>query len=301
MLQRLTSVVAFSVFLTLGGSVMAQKIPAEVKQVVAFIFVKAPDGKLIPNGTAFFVGVRDEKVPDRFHVYIVTAKHVVSETPGGKLLQNVYLRLDKRAGGTQTFEIPLIPDGPNRTVYFPTDPTVDLAVIPALPDEKTFDFKFLPDDLIVDAKKFSELKISEGSDVFFTGLFAPHLGQQKNYPVVRFGRVALITDEKVNWGGTLMDLYLIESSSFGGNSGSPVFFYLGSDREPGSIVVGPPQLYLAGVMMGAFQDVRPIQVVQTGTTAVSTSNLGISAVVPAYKVREFLYSEILKNQRTHKP
>ena len=301
MWKRRTSIVTFLMILTLGAAAMGQKIPSEVKQVVAFIFVKAPDGKLIPNGTAFFVGVHDEKVADRFFLYLVTAKHVVSETPGGKLLQTIYLRLDKRAGGTQTFEIPLQADGPNRTVYFPADPTVDLAVIPALPDQKTFDFKFLPDELIVDAKKFAELKISEGSDVFFTGLFTPHLGQQKNLPVVRFGRVALITEEKVNFGGTPMDLYLIESSSFGGNSGSPVFFYLGSDREPGSIVVGPPQLYLAGVMTGAFQDVRPIQVVQTGATAVSTSNLGISAVTPAYKLREFLYSDALKNQRTPKP
>lgn len=289
--------VAFVLVIAFCTGGMAMKIPTEVKQVVAFIYIKTPDGKLKPNGTGFFVGVRHDQDHNLSYVYFVTARHVITDSTQGKLFSNIYLRLDKKNGGTQTLELPLRADGPKQTVYFHSDPTVDLVVIPALPDEKTLNFKILPDDLITDVGKFNELKISEGSEVFFTGLFTPHVGQQKNYPVVRFGRVALVTDEKVDWGGTLMDLYLIESYSFGGNSGSPVFFYLGSDREPGSIILGQPQLFLAGVMMGAFQDVRPIQALQTNTIPVSSSNLGIAAVVPSYKLREVLFSDILKNQR----
>lgn len=295
MIKKTFLAFALVIILCTGGLSMT-KVPIEVKQVVAFIFVQTQDGKLTPNGTGFFVGVPDEQDSNRAYVYLVTAKHVITDQ-WGKLFPKVYLRLDKKNGGTQTEELPIIAKGPKQTAYFHSDPTVDLAVIPALPDEKTINYKILPESWITDVAKFKELKISEGSEVFFTGLFTPHLGQQKNYPVVRFGRVALVTDEKVNWRGTFMDLYLIESSSYGGNSGSPVFFYLGSDREPGSLVIGPPQLFLAGVMMGAFQDVRPIQAIQTDTISVSTSNLGIAAVIPAYRLREVLYSNALKIQR----
>jgi hypothetical protein len=188
-------------------------------------------------------------------------------------------------------------DGAKRTVFLHPDPTVDLAVIPALPNQDAYDFMILPEDLITTKEKFQELKISEGSEVFFAGLFTHFLGQQRNYPVVRFGRVALITLEKIPWSGRSMDLYLVESSSYGGNSGSPVFFYLGTDRVPGSIVVGPPQLFLAGVMMGAFQDQQLLHTIETDKTMVSRSNLGISAVVPAFHLYELLYSPELVAQR----
>jgi hypothetical protein len=54
-------------------------------------------------------------------------------------------------------------------------------------------------------------------------------------------------------------------------------------------------------MMGAFQDVKPIEAVQTAITPISKSNLGIAAVVPAYKLREVLYSDVLKSRRKYQP
>ncbi len=76
-------------------------------------------------------------------------------------------------------------------------------------------FKFKRED-------FKKLNIREGTEVFFTGLFVPYSGYERMYPIVRFGRVSLVTEEKIKWKDQLMDLYLIESGSFGGNSGSPV-------------------------------------------------------------------------------
>lgn len=107
----------------------------------------------------------------------------------------------------------------------------------------------------------------------------------------------MVTDEKIDWKGTQMTLYLIEAGSYGGNSGAPVFFFLGSDREPGSLVVGAPVLKLAGVMQGSFLDAQEIKVIDTKTTPISLSNMGIAAVVPAYKLYELLFSEELKRQR----
>ena len=77
------------------------------------------------------------------------------------------------------------------------------------------------------------------------------------------GRVAMVTDEKIPWKNRLTRLYLIESGSYGGNSGSPVFFHLGSDRKPGVLFLGSPTIKLAGVMKGAFLDHHPLQEVET--------------------------------------
>src|SRR2546430_15295912 len=43
-------------------------------------------------------------------------------------------------------------------------------------------------------------------EVFFAGLFTPFAGEPRNYPVVRFGRIALVTGEPISWEGTKMNL-----------------------------------------------------------------------------------------------
>lgn len=301
MVVRATALL-LGLILVVPTNIIAQRIPAEVKQVVGFVFVQPEPGKLVANGTGFFVGVKDAQEPTRSYVYFVTAKHVLTQGAGGAFFPEVFLRLNKKDGKTSELaRVPLAAAGPTKNVFVHSDGSVDIAVIPAVPDEKTIDFKFLDEDLVTTKTGFSELKIAEGSGVFFTGLFTPYVGAQRNYPIVRFGTVALVTDEKINWGGAMMDLYLMETASYGGNSGSPVFFYLGSDREPGSIIVGPPLLKLAGVMMGAFQDVRPVRVIEQSSTTVSTSNMGIAAVVPAYKLHEILFGPELTKQRQQAP
>jgi len=279
-----------------GGSAMAGPIPPEVKSVVVFIFVER-EGKLIPNGTAFLVGVKNLSEPTIFSVYLVTARHVLCKPDTTEFLEKVYVRVNRKDGGSEVGTIPIKVTGDNKTVFVHGDPSVDIAAIPFLPDLKRFDFKFLPDELITTQKDYDSLKIREGSDVFFTGLFTPYPGSEKNYPVVRFGRVALVTDEKIEWQGKQMSLYLIEAGSYGGNSGAPVFFYLGSDRDPGSLIVGPPVLKLAGIMQGTFRDAQEIKVIETKRIPISLSNMGIAAIVPAYKLHDLLFSEELKRQR----
>lgn len=276
---------------------MAAPIPPEVKSVVAFIYIAKNDGKLAPNGTAFFVGVKNPSDPNVFSVYLVTAKHVLYKPKTTEFLDKVYVRLNKKEGGSEIGAIPIKTEGEKRTVFMHSDPSVDIVAIPFLPDQAKFDFKFLPDDMITTKDAYKDLKIREGSDVFFTGLFTPYPGAKRNYPVVRFGRVALVTEEKIEWQGKQMDLYLIEAGSYGGHSGAPVFFYLGSDREPGSIVVGSPILKLAGVMQGTFLDAHEIKVAETKKVPIALSSMGIAAVVPGYKLHEVLFSEEVKKSR----
>lgn len=287
---------AFSFILISAISADAVTIPAELKQIVAFVYVKNNVGESVPNGTGFFVGVKSTLDKDRMYGYFVTSKHVLRDQ-NKKFFGRITLRLNLRAGNTTSVEIPIILEGTQKTVFFHPDPTVDLAVIPALPDQKTVEYKVLPENMITTREDFEKLHIVEGSEIFFTGLFTPYVGEQRNYPVVRFGRVALVTPEKIEWDGTKMELYLLELASYGGNSGSPVFFYLGQDRQPGSIVLGPPEIHLAGVMMGTFQQGTPIQIVKTDAIPVSVANIGIAAVVPAYKLHEILFGEELRTKR----
>ena len=281
----------------LGGIVIAAPIPSELKSVVAFIYIEKEDGNRVPNGTGFFVGVKNPSDPNRFTVYLVTAKHVLYKPKTTEFLDEVHVRLNKKNGSSEFIPTTIKPKGRKRTVFMHNDPSVDIAVIPFLPNQAKFDFKFLPDDMITTKETYRDLKIREGSDVFFTGLFAPYPGAERNYPVVRFGRVALVTEEKIESQGKQMDLYLIEVGSYGGNSGAPVFFYLGSDRNPGSLVVSAPIIKLAGIMQGTFLDAHEIKVAETKKTPYALSSMGIAAVVPGYKLHEILFSRELKKRR----
>jgi hypothetical protein len=279
-----------------GETGIASPIPSDIKTIVAFIFVDK-DANLIPYGTGFFVGVKHPNEPNVFTPYLVTAKHVISKPNSTGYFDKIFLRLNKTDGGSEIVTLPIVPDGNNKTVFFHDDPSVDIAVIPCLPNENMFDFKVLPDEKLTTQEEYKNLNIREGSDVFFVGLFASYLGAEKNYPVVRFGRVALVTNEKILFNGKQQDLYLIEVGSYGGNSGSPVFFYLGADREPGTLYFGSPVLKLAGIMEGTFLDAKEIKFIETKTIPIAQSNMGIAAVVPSYKLREILFGDELKKKR----
>lgn len=287
---------SFLLLFLLGDKGMAAPIPPVVTSVVCFVFIEK-DAKLIPNGTAFFAAVKDPSKPSSAKGYLVTAKHVLYKHDTTEFLDKVYIRLNKKGGGSEVRTIPIKTQGNNQTVFLHSDLSVDIAVIPIFIDQSRFDVKFLPEKFLTTKEEYTKLDIREGSDIFFTGLFTPFTGAEKNYPIVRFGRVALVTDEKIDWNGIKTSLYLIEAGSYGGNSGAPVFFYLGIDRNPGSLVMGQPILKLAGIMQGTFLDAQKIEVINTKATSISLSNMGIAAVVPAYKLHELLFSEELKRQR----
>ena len=284
--------------LIIGETAKASAIPSELKKTVVFLYVDK-DANLIPYGTGFFVGVKHPNDPNVFTPYLVTAKHVISKPNSTEYFDKIFLRLNKTDGGSEILMLPIAPDGNNKRVFVHNDPSVDIAVIPCLPNENKFDFLVFPDEYLTTKEEYKNLKISEGSEVFFTGLFTPYLGAEKNYPVVRFGRVALVADEKILFNGKQQDLYLIEAGSYGGNSGSPVFFCVRRDElEPGKLFLSGSSFYrLAGIMEGTFLDAREIKVIETKSIPIAQSNMGIAAVVPSYKLREILFSDELRKKR----
>jgi hypothetical protein len=286
--------------------------PPDIKKVVTFIFLADSHGNLltdpqtrapVANGTGFFVSVKSDKDPNRFFGYLVTAKHVF-KNPQGEFFSRVYVRLNKKESDATFIPLDLMKDG-HSIVSVSADPTVDIAVVPSLPPVDQFDFKIIPEDMLITKDSFSELQIGEGSEVFFTGLFMSYYGEHRNNPIVRFGRVAMLPEDRISWRvdaskpADMVQLYLLETQSYGGNSGSPVFFFLGADRTPGALMVGPPVIKLAGIMMGSFLDSMPIGFAQTPTATIpfSRQNNGIAAVTPSYLLNEILFSPELKKTR----
>ena len=279
------------------GLVTAGPIRPEIKEAVVFVYVTDTHGLRVPNGTGFLVGVRDPADANRIWGYLVTAAHVVMPVAPGPLFSEVWIRLNRKGGGVDFVRLDLHEDGPQRNVFFHSDATVDLVAIPFLPKESDYDFRVIPEEMLTAKDELAKLNIREGTEVFFVGLLAQFTGEQRNQPIVRFGRVALVADEPVDFGGVRRAIYLLEVASYGGNSGAPVFFSLGLDRQPGSIIIDEALIRVAGIMMGTFLDVQPIMLIDTAKQPVSRSNLGIAAVTPAYRLIELLHRPVVEQSR----
>lgn len=270
----------------------------EIKKSVSFIFIKNNKGDLVANGTGFFVSVKNEKNNERYNVYFVTAKHVL-QNKNGEYLKEITLRLNKKDDNSQLIQIDLT----KIKIFEHNDKEIDIAVFDCLPDQEVFDFKCIQDQLIASSKVMEENEISEGDDVFFAGLFTSYIGQKKNQPIIRFGKVSLMSDEKIEWKESnkparFLDLYLLECQSFGGNSGSPVFFNLNPMRKLGQLSLGGPAIFLAGLMMGSFFNGSEV-LTNNVAKMISLQNIGIAAITPAYKLHEILFSEELIKLRNN--
>jgi hypothetical protein len=96
--------------------------------------------------------------------YLVTAKRVLKDEQGNDL-KRVYVRMNSKEGDPVFAPLDLSGNGVSR-VFAHTDRTVDMAVVPVAPDEKTIDFKMIFEDLLITKESLKEIKIGEGSDVF---------------------------------------------------------------------------------------------------------------------------------------
>jgi len=267
---------------------------SEIKQTVTFIHIPDKDGNWAPNGTGFFVRV--PVAPESIHVecYLVTAKHVLQNN--GNYYPVIGLRLNAKDDSSPILPINLT----HVNIYAHDDPDVDIALFPCLPLEERFEFRMIQDELIITQELIAEHDIGEGDDVYFTGLFTSHIGKKRMQPIIRFGKIALMSDEPVEWKITptqpakLLTVYLVECQSFGGNSGSPVFFQLSPLRRPGYIGT---QFFLAGIMMGNFLHGSEVRILSNQVRLASVENIGIAAVTPASKLRDILYSKDLINHR----
>jgi len=290
------ALVLLSLVLAFVQPLQAQSIE-NIKSSVSFIYLPNARGELVPKGTGFFVGVNDT-IRSGFYVYTITAKHVLWDSTAKSFPPNAWLRLNQKGGGATFVRMPMRTSGEDKNVFVHKDSTVDLVAVLGIPDREKYDFTFLPSQLVRTSQDIRRLGLGEGTDVFFPALFLPHIGEHKNYPIVRFGKLALVSDEKISWGGQLLRLYLVESISIGGHSGAPVFAWFQARAEPGTpMAYEDKRIRLIGVMKGYFEYQRPVGSRETNITPVYGSHTGISAVVPVDLMQEILFGAEAANMR----
>lgn len=235
------------------------RVPDEIRDCVCFLetWRESRTGR----GTAFLVGLEDDRLQGFIFSYVVTARHCLYDLIGKA--DEIRLRFNGQSGG-----IGVVKTSGNDWLEHPNS---DVAVLPFLPDQKQFQYKVYPLVSCASEDVVEDKLIGAGDDVFLTGMLVFHPGQTRIMPIVRLGNIAAMPDEPVRLQlGKHQDaakvsdrVALLETRSIGGLSGSPVFVHLPFWRDierAGMQLVSTGsqrgssggQHYLLGVMHGFY-------------------------------------------------
>jgi hypothetical protein len=282
-----------------SGVLRAQVLPPDMKKTVGFIFGKyhvkdrtgtehTLDG---PLGTGFFILWPDERGgPDWGYFYFITAKHVLKDSDG-KFLSTVRVRLNlKSQNSQQNFDYLDLPvtDGNGNLIWFHDleDPQDEAVAFAIRPDPDRFDYRTIPPKMFVTDKLLKDEEVGEGDSVFFIGLMAQFYGSKQNFPVVRKGSVALMSDEPLPTPNGPEKGYICEVASWPGNSGSPVFLYLGGIRRNTLRTGG---YWLLGIIISYYNNSRAAELTDTATISFSDpANIGLAFILPANQITKVL-------------
>lgn len=260
----------------------------QIRKTVTFITLICLRGNLQirAQGTGFFISVPDSRLPDnRGFGYLVTNRHVAmcwDEQNKPMQVQSVSIRLNLKDGSskesTAVGNVPWI---------LPSDDSVDLALLPAAPDDSAFDFRYIPDSIFATESVIKQESISEGLKLVFSGFFYQVPGLTHIEPILREGIVAMMPDEDVvTTTGKKGKVYLGEVHAFHGNSGSPAFVEVGGLR--GSTLRFGSNYRLLGVVSGGYSEGEQNNLVLETPLASKPGNSGIAMIVPASALRALL-------------
>jgi hypothetical protein len=250
----------------------------------------------LPQGTVFFVEIHLSKSHLGTFGYAVTCRHVL-EGMHERGYGDGFIRLNRRSH-------PGIYDHPFRFEDWTRSKTSDLAVCAvSIPVEA--DYWFYP------MYGFSS-GLALGQDIFFVGLFSARPGVDSVDALVRSGKVAreyakvALTVNDIARESIETTVHIVESRSWGGESGSPVFIYdekwkLEQGYQIGGFssqdrVVPDVHPKLLGVMHGHYQ--IPADVMNAGETAGGVDiNSGIAIVIPCVHLTELIMQDHLIKER----
>jgi hypothetical protein len=231
------------------------------------------------GGSGFIVSVPAKTLPKpEGFVYAVTNKHVIRQGA-------CCMRVNMVGGGFDLFEIPQ-----GDWILSPTD---DLAIclIPFLTRDK-YQVGTVGYENLITEKIVREWNFGPGDEVVLIGRFISQEGKQRNLPTVRFGHIAQMPYEPLEYDGVSQESFLCEVKSIGGFSGSPVFVapILPAAKADGT--EHDKQSFLLGVdwcHMRSFD--HPIDVHGHEMPHMQIPvNTGMMGVVPAWKLIELIES-----------
>jgi hypothetical protein len=257
------------------------RISDDVRNCVGFVGIR--QGTAIKyGGTAFAISIIDEDL--KFY-YMVTAKHVAEALDSSDCV----IRINNKQGRSVIFEASGM-----KWWYHPTESEfVDSAVTLFMPPAMGLRLATVSETMFATREIIDKYEFGIGDEVYISGLFTKLTETAKNQPVLRTGNIAMMPDEKIDFPSIgLIDAYLIETRSIGGLSGCPVFARHTVSTPLTQEEDGPPigkfkrlygggSSYLLGSMIGHWQIPKDFD-----PTLSEAVNMGLSAVVPLYKILE---------------
>jgi hypothetical protein len=256
----------------------------------------------VPLGTGFLVKYSDRSLgPGHNFSYLVTAKHVLLDVDG-TFLPSIAIRLNLKSpvGDSEIGFIRDIPvtDAPGTLLWFHSeDQAEDVAILPLLPDEREFEFATISTGTFLSNPALNPGVVAEGDDLYFIGLMEQYYGIKRNYPLVRRGTLALLTDEYIDTPLGKQKMFIADLESWPGNSGSPVFL-IGRHRDRPTSQAS--NSHFLGMLVASF--VNHFTVPLGGYPAGQLSggdkaNIGVTSIVPASVIEEVLDSAPAQQDR----
>jgi len=254
------------------GDYDLMEIPDEAVKCVAFLGSGYAEN-FRAEGTVFFVTIPNAANHGHCDQYAVTARHVIEKIRDARIDRGVSVRVNFKGGRTRVRKTEI-----NEWMAHP-ELSVDVAVCRWEPDLDE-DIEYVPWRM---AESQGNVKVRAGNDVYLPGLLLHYIGTERNEPIVRCGNIAMVPDGPVPVKHGRTEVFLIETRTVGGLSGSPVFFRIHREQQNEGY-----EDYLLGIISGyAMNETCRIETVRPGMGAV---NSGLSIVMPAYRVREVISS-----------
>jgi hypothetical protein len=241
--------------------------------------------------TAFAVAVQAES--NAFWMtYLVTARHCFEASNKS---QPLFARVSTKSGGFTDIEI--APDD------WEQHPYTDVCIAPIIFKDDQW-VSFVPAALLLEDTEVQTSSLREGHELTYISLFSQHHGRHKVLPLTRKATIALMPHEKVmlKVGAAMhkeVDAYLVETHSWGGHSGSPVFTTFPGCINQINLKASPVRLL--GVLTSHFELNREVELfgdISDGSSSGKVSeHSGISAVIPSQAILDLLRDESIKSQR----
>lgn len=198
----------------------------------------------------------------------------------------MFLRFNDNNGKAKLFKQDLkFPNGELRWLTH-KNKGVDLALMninPRALQDNFVEFSIFNEEMFAKHKNFQSIGIEVGDEVYVLGFPMGIAGEIQNYPYVKLGIISRFDRELIK----KSKAYLIDSSIFPGNSGSPVVLKPEVASLQGTTAIS--QIYLMGVISSYLPYEEKLYTHQTNPPSIVSlerENSGLSFVIPMEFVKE---------------
>jgi hypothetical protein len=177
----------------------------------------------------------------------------------------------------------------------------------------------IPDDRFLTKALKETYQVGYGDDIYMAGRFMGFDGKQKNSPCLRFGNISMMHQPIERQDAPPQESFIVEMRSKSGFSGSPVFVYfrdgvqpaasqVGPQNDAGAVTAGPERdeeilTFLLGMDWGDIPLAEDIVRLDADLNEHPVKDLrarinsGMTAVVPAWRIFDFLHGDEFADQR----